>query len=717
MSRCRTLIPYSVLLLLLGLSPPAFSGMVCPSPRSATAAVHDLAGLPIDAQARISAVLGRDQRVYHVRPEGEAMHLVNPSHGLKAKLTAEGVEIASAGTRIQLRLRGVGRGAKLEALGPTKPAAKANRIEYRRMGLAEWYVNGPLGLEQGFTLENPPGRATGEALTLALDLGGEPGASPTADGMLFHRPDGAAALKYSGLAAWDASGRKLPAWWQQSGTGVRLRVDDTGAHYPVTIDPFVQQAKLTASDRAEADQFGLAVAVSGDTVVVGAPVPGSNDDPGSAYVFVAPPGGFAGTLTETARLRASDRVGGDGFGTSVAISGDTVVVGAPIAKVGRGSAYVFVAPPGGFAGALTESARLSASDGADNESFGFSVGVSGDTVVVGAPVATNSRGSAYVFVAPPGGFAGALTESARLNAADRAENDSFGISVGVSGDTVVVGAPFANSSRGSAYVFVAPPGGFAGALTETRKLTASDGSADDNLGISVAISEDTAVAGTIGTDAFQGSAYAFVAPPGGFGAQPPPEQSKLTASDGSESDFLGFAVAISGDTLVAGAPGDDIGGLTDAGSAYVFVQPSGPGGPPPPVDPPLPPGSVVCRGVVATIVGTELAETLLGTPGPDVIAGLGGDDTIRGLDGNDVLCGGPGNDRITGGSGRDRLSGEGGRDTLRGGRGRDILEGGPGNDTLSGDSSRDTCNGGPGRDRSRSCEAEARRSQSSSGID
>ena len=271
----------------------------------------------------------------------------------------------------------------------------------------------------------------------------------------------------------------------------------------------------------------------------------------------------------------------------------------------------------------------------------------------------------------------------------------------VSGDTVAVGAPLAKigaeATQGAAYVFVAPPGGFAGALTETAKLTAPDGSAEDAFGTSVAVSDDTVVVGapsdTINTNPFQGSAYVIVAPPGGFGA-PLTGQTKLTASDGSAEDAFGFSVAISGDTLVVGARSGDIGSMTDRGSAYVFLQPSSP------------PSPVACLRVPATLVGTERADTLLGTPRRDVIAGLGGNDTIQGFGGDDSLCGGPGNDMIIGGGGRDWLLGERGRDKLQGGPGRDSLKGGSGNDTLDGGTGRDSCKGGPGggRDSVRSCE-------------
>jgi hypothetical protein len=223
-----------------------------------------------------------------------------------------------------------------------------------------------------------------------------------------------------------------------------------------------ETAKLTASDGADYDYFGFfSIAISGDTVVVGAVGDdiGANTDQGSAYVFVKPPGGW-GNMTQTAKLTASDGAAGDWFGNSVAISGDTVVVAAAAADIGantdQGSAYVFVKPPGGW-GNMTETAKLTASDGADSDQFGASVAISGDTVVVGAVGddigANTDQGSAYVFVKPAGGWTN-MTETAKLTASDGAYGDRFGFSVAISGDTVVVGAPW----KESAYVFVEPHG-------------------------------------------------------------------------------------------------------------------------------------------------------------------------------------------------------------------------------------------------------------------
>ena len=527
-------------------------------------APRGLSSLPIQAQGSISAALGRDQRAYHAKREARAWRLENPKHGLRADFTTGGVDARSGAARFGLRLTGLGRGARLESVATSKPEAKSNRIDYRRGALSEWYVNGPLGLEQGFTLDSPPARKGSEALTLALRLSGDLSAvpDPRGEGMALQARGGGTALRYRGLVAWDSTGRTLPAWWQGHGSEIRLRVDDAEARYPLTIDPIFEDALLTASDGATSDLFGASVAVDGETVVVGA----FNDDfgsgpgQGSAYVFVRPVGGWAGMLTQNAKLIASDGEAADSFGISVGVSGDTVVVGAFTDDVGnnigQGSAYVFVKPAGGWAGLLTEDASLTASDGKPVDFLGESVAVSGDTVVVKdifSDVGQNpNQGAAYVFVKPAGGWAGLLRENAKLVASDGAPNDLFLVSIGegvaVSGDTVVLGAGGddvgTNTDQGSAYVFVKPVGGWAGLLQEDAKLTASDGAAENRFGFSVGASGDTVVVGTF--FATSRPAYVFVQPPGGW-AGALQENAKLTSSDGVNSFF---SVAVSGDTVV-----------------------------------------------------------------------------------------------------------------------------------------------------------------------
>ena len=325
-----------------------------------------------------------------------------------------------------------------------------------------------------------------------------------------------------------------------------------------------QQAKLTAGDDGAAgDSFGNSVSISGDTVVVGAPGDDDNgSSSGSAYVFER----SGTTWTQQPKLIAGDGTAGDFFGNSVSISGDTVVVGAPVGD-GKGSmsgsAYVFVRDVTGW----SQQAKLIAGDGAFLDFFGWSVSISGDTVAVGAnwddDKGANS-GSAYVFQRTGTTWG----QQAKLIASDGAAADLFGNSVSISGDTVVVGAHQDDDNgadSGSAYVFERT-----GTTWSTpAKLKASDGAAADYFGISVSISGDTAVVGSYRDDdkaSSTGSAYVFERT-GTTWSTP----AKLTASDGAKDDYFGYSVSISGDTVAVGAYYDDDNGA-DSGSAYVYGE-------------------------------------------------------------------------------------------------------------------------------------------------
>jgi len=335
----------------------------------------------------------------------------------------------------------------------------------------------------------------------------------------------------------------------------------------------VEERKLTAADAAADDFFGASVSVSGNTVVVGA---SRDDDPsgsnaGSAYVFV----GIGGVWIPQQKLTASDAAAGDLFGVDVSVNGDTAVGGAvgnddacpEDLNCNSGSAYVVVRS----GGVWTQQQKLTASDAAVGDFFGGSVSVSGDTVVVGADSDDHAgffSGSAYVFVRS----GGVWTQQQKLTALDAAEFDFFGASVSVSGDTAVVGvsrdSSLGGTGLGSAYVFVR-----SGAVwTQQQKLTALDAAADDQFGFSVSVSGDTALVGAIFDDhagSLSGSAYVFVRS-GAVWTQ----QQKLTASDADADDRFGVSVSVSGDTALISAPGNDKAG-TDSGSAYVFVRSAG----------------------------------------------------------------------------------------------------------------------------------------------
>ena len=366
---------------------------------------------------------------------------------------------------------------------------------------------------------------------------------------------------------------------------------------PGQIDAWAQASRLTASAGAANDALGTSVAVSGDgsTIVAGAPRKqiGANVTQGATFVFVRPASGWANGA-ETARLTTSDGALNDQLGINVAVSvdGSVVVVGAPLKLVGanasQGAVYVFVRPASGWASSGTETARLTASDGAGSDVLGWSVSVSGDgaTVVAGAYQkrvgGRDFQGAAYVFVMPASGWQTG-TETARLTASDGLPNDFLGYSVAMSGDgsTVAAGAHDkqigGNPAEGAVYVFVRGAAGWSTA-TETARLTASDGTAGGTVGSSTAISWDgsTVAAGApnveINSNIAQGKAYVFTRPSSGWANGT--EAASLVASDGGNGDNLGTSVALSGNgsTLAAGAPFHQVGSNGRQGGAYVFVK-------------------------------------------------------------------------------------------------------------------------------------------------
>jgi hypothetical protein len=306
-----------------------------------------------------------------------------------------------------------------------------------------------------------------------------------------------------------------------------------------------QQAKLTDPDGLEMDAFGQNFALSGSTLVVGVPI--KNQAAGVAYVFVR----SRGIWSQPAELTASDAAAADHFGWSVAVSGSTIVVGAFGKNANTGAAYVFVKA----GGVWSQRAELTAADGASGDEFGWSAAVSGSTAVVGAALRNNATGASYVFVRS----GGVWSQQAELTASDGVANDSFGFRVAISGPTVVVAAPYKDTDTGTAYVFARS----GGVWSQRAKLTASDGKLRDDFGWSVDVAGPTVVVGAPFKDAQNaGAAYVFVNS-GGVWSQ----VAKLTASDAAAYDQFGNSVALDRSTAVFGAPGHG-----SQGAAYVFVN-------------------------------------------------------------------------------------------------------------------------------------------------
>jgi hypothetical protein len=431
---------------------------------------------------------------------------------------------------------------------------------------------------------------------------------------------GGAAVTYAALTVLDADGRSLPAGMAAASGRLHVAVDGRGARYPLTVDPLAQAAYVKASNAGIGDQFGYAVSASGNTVVVGAPneassVTGVNGGPdddfvdgaGAAYVFVRE----GATWTQQAYLKPSTTDWGDNFGWSVAISGDVIVVGAPYedssatgiggdeldnSAQSAGAAYIFTRTGTTW----TQSAFVKGSNTEAYDELGGSVAASGDTIVVGARFESGGAsgvngdesddsspgaGAAYVFVRSHSTW----SQQAYVKASNPEAQDFFGSSVAVSGNTLVVGAdaedggtagidgnPLDNSApqSGAAYVFVRS----GTAWSQQAYVKASNPGAQDFFGFPVAISGDTIAVGASGEASAatgvngneldnsaprSGAVYVYMRTGTTWS-----QQAYVKASNTEANDFFGSALALSGDTLVAGAFGESSGATGLDGNAF-----------------------------------------------------------------------------------------------------------------------------------------------------
>jgi hypothetical protein len=324
--------------------------------------------------------------------------------------------------------------------------------------------------------------------------------------------------------------------------------------------------KIWADDGTEFDLFGYSVSLDGDTALVGAIWDDDlGDRSGAAYVFRLDEGNW----TQVSKLLPDDGLADDEFGLSVSLSGGTALVGAyhnDASGSDSGAAYVFRE----VKGVWTQIAKLVPDDGRPSHFFGESVSLSGDTAVVGA-VGDRDRGlgagAAYVFRE----IAGVWTQIDKLTAEDGDIFDLFGHGVAVSGNTALIGSRFDDDrgdASGSAYVFREQGNDW----VQIDKLTASNGSMDDQFGYYLALDGPLAVIGVQydGYHGYQsGSAYIFEEIDGKW-----EEVDQIAADDGAERDEFGRSVAVEGRTVLVGAYNSDAAGA-DSGAAYVFQEIAG----------------------------------------------------------------------------------------------------------------------------------------------
>ncbi len=300
------------------------------------------------------------------------------------------------------------------------------------------------------------------------------------------------------------------------------------------------EAELKSSDVTPFDSFGYAVSLSGDRALVGAQDNKGVGHSGAAYTFV-----FDGTAwTQEAKLTPTGGQNPQSFGKSVSLAGGRALIGAVADGVSTGSAYVFTFLNGNW----RQTARLTAPGGIGGDLFGFSVSLSGQRALIGARGVANETGSAYVYVLNGRSW----TLESTLTASDGLAHDDFGWSVSLSGDRAIIGAPFADNvyaSDGSVYVFA-----FDGtSWTQEAKMTASDPELFANFGYSVSLSGLSALVGAPGFSA--GAAYLFASDGTAWN-----QEQELTAKDGIYRDMFGYSVFLSGARAVVGAYEADLDG-------------------------------------------------------------------------------------------------------------------------------------------------------------
>ncbi len=582
-----------------------------------------LLSLPLSAQGPVSAALGADGQAYRVSPSEGGFAASSPAQHLSAKFTSSGVSVVLGTTHLGLRLRAVGYGSSFTALSQVGPRADANRVLYAHRGLTEWYANGPLGLEQGFTLARAPRRHATGPLILSLALTGHVQVSLAQNGQSVLMHAGRTVFRYTGLAAIDARGRRLRSWIQLGHGELQLLVDASDAAYPIRVNPLVQQGgKLTGSGEGAAGQLGkVTLSTDGNTALVGA-------EDNAAWMFTR----TGATWTQQGgKLTAIGETTNGSFGDSVALSadGNTAVIGGEADNNYAGAVWVFTRTGSTW---TQQGEKLTAKTGEEIGSgvFGASVALSadGNTAMVGAPVNNNYLGAAWVFTRVgstwtqqgeklTGGGEGGKGEvgtsvslSADGNTALIGSNDNvawvyartgsawtqqgpylagaeevgprsqFGSSVALSsdGNIALIGGPYDGAPSGSqgvlgpgaAWIFTRTGGKW---HQQGKKLTAIGEVGAGALGDSVALSSNgaTALVGAPFDNGAIGAAWVFIR----SGGQWVQEGEKLTAKgEVGEGSFGLVALSGDGNTALIGGPGDN--GFQ--GAVWVFTNHTNGGG-------------------------------------------------------------------------------------------------------------------------------------------
>jgi FG-GAP repeat len=583
---------------------------------------------PATAAAPLSEALGRAMPGYRVSASRGELRAANSAQALGLSFGLSGVTLAAQKLRERISLRSVSYGGSSRAVAAVAPTAAANRVTYGHGGVSEWYVNGPSGLEQGFTLRRAPAAAANMPVTLSMSLTGNARLSMAADArsMVLSGPGGAL-LSYGELVATDARGRALPSSMQMIEGKLLLNIDTRGAAYPVRVDPLVQQGpKLEAEGEIGAGRLGRSVALStdGNTALVSAPHNGGTS--GAVWVFQrsgttwtkqavletakGEGGGFLGRNValsadgntaligagskhgavgavwvftrsgssweqQGSKLTAADEVGKGYFGTNVALSadGNTAVIGGADDNGGVGAAWVFTRSESTW---TQQGGKLTGNEEVGAGKFASSVAISGDgnVALIGGTHDEGKVGAAWVFARSGSSWA---QQGSKLLAGEEIAKGFFGTSVALSGDgsTALITGAHDNGRIGGAWVFARSGSTW---IQQGPKLTGGGEVGNGQFGSSAALSADgnTALIGGREDDGNLGAVWAFAR----SGSSWLQQGSKLVGGEESGEGEFGYSLAISSDatTALIGGLGDD-GGV---GAAWVFADaPSEPEPPPP----------------------------------------------------------------------------------------------------------------------------------------
>lgn len=554
---------FAVAVAALALSSGGAAGPVLP-PGSESAASAGLRSLPATARGEISAAVGSSMPTFAVRPSaGGVLAATSGPQRLSTRFGTGGVTASSGSTSIGLSLRSAAFGARPLALAHAAPRSSANAVTYDRGPLVEWYRNGPLGLEQGFTV-GAPARPAGALLRLELALSGSATARMRR-GLVTLASPGGPQLTYGGLSAADARGRVLPSHMSLRGRAIVLSVNTAGAAFPVRIDPFLQQGgKLTGSGAVKEARFGWGGALSsdGNTAAVGGP--GDNLNTGAVWIFTR----SGSTWTQQgAKLTGAAEVGAGRFGTSVALSGDgnTLLVGGESDASNVGSAWVFTRSGSTW---TQQGGKLTGGGESGSGRFGVAVSLSsdGNTALVGGWSDGGSAGAAWLFKRE-GSTWSQLGSKLTPSSGQETGKGEFGERVALSGDgsTALIGAPGDNANVGAAWVFARSGTSY---TQQGGKLTGGEESGAGRFAGPVALSSEgnTALIGGRSDNANHGAAWVFTRAGSSWSQQ----GGKITPTGESGEGEFGWsdALSASGDLAIVGARAD----ASLVGAAWVFQR-------------------------------------------------------------------------------------------------------------------------------------------------